>query len=228
MSPSLLLGRLKAHRQADWDAYTHHDFVEQLGAGSLPRESFLHYLRQDYVLLIHFARAWALAVVKSDRVSEMRVASSTVHSLIDEEMKLHIATCAEEGISEDELEATPESTANLAYTRFVTDTGLRGDLLDLLVALSPCVFGYYEIGTRLAEKSGGPPPEHPYHDWINTYTGEEYAEVCATAGSMLDDVAHRTIGTDFEASPRWPSLMRIFSTASKLEAGFWQMGLDGS
>ena len=41
------------------------DFVEQLGDGSLPRKSFLHYLVQDYVFLVHFSRAWALAVVKS-------------------------------------------------------------------------------------------------------------------------------------------------------------------
>ena len=61
------------------------------------------------MFLIHFARAWALAIVKSGRVAEMRVAAATVHGLIDEEMKLHIATCAEAGISEEDLEATAES-----------------------------------------------------------------------------------------------------------------------
>ncbi len=224
--PSAFLSALKDARADAWHAYTHHAFVERLGAGTLPKASFLHYLRQDYVFLIHFARAWAMAVVKSDRVAEMRVAAATVHALIDEEMKMHIAICAEEGISEEELEATKESPANLAYTRYVMDCGLRGDLLDLWVALSPCVFGYGEIGERLVLESGGAPESHPYHDWIRTYSDAEYLDVTATNGAMLDALALRTIGDDFATSPRWPALCDVFATASELEASFWQMGLD--
>ncbi len=225
---SRLVTDLIAARQAAWESYTHHPFVQQLGAGTLPKPAFLHYLRQDYVFLIHFARAWALAVVKSDRIAEMRIAAGTVHALIDEEMKLHIATCAQEGISEPDLAATTESPANLAYTRFVMDMGLKGDLLDLLVALAPCVFGYGEIGRRLAEQTDGPPPGHPYHDWISTYAGEDYQCVCATVGTLIDDVAGRTIGDAHAASPRWSTLTETFATACRLEADFWQMGLDGS
>jgi len=227
----LLRGRLAAltsESQAEWHAYTRHAFVAQLGDGSLPKPAFLHYLRQDYVFLIHFARAWALAVVKSDRIDEMRIAAGTVHALIDEEMKLHIATCAQEGISEQDLATTAESPANLAYTRFVMDAGLKGDLLDLLVALAPCVFGYGEIGTRLSREGNGPPPDHPYRDWISTYAGDEYQGVCATVGTLVDDVAERTVGDAYTASPRWPALTSTFATACRLEADFWQMGLEGN
>ena len=225
---SRLVTALISAKQTEWRSYTHHPFVQQLGAGTLPKLAFLHYLRQDYVFLIHFARAWALAVVKSDRISEMRIAAGTVHALIDEEMKLHIATCAEEGISEQDLAATEESPANLAYTRFVMDTGLKGDLLELLVALAPCAFGYGEIGLRLAEESKGPPPGHPYRNWIATYAGEDYQSVCETVGTLVDDVAERTIGGPVVSSPRWPALTETFATASRLEVDFWQMGLDGS
>ena len=58
----------------------------QLAAGSLPRDSFLHYLRQDYVFLLHFARSWALVFAKSDRMSEMALASSIAHGLLNGEM----------------------------------------------------------------------------------------------------------------------------------------------
>ena len=49
-------------RQAapDWDAYTSHAFVQGMCDGSLPRTAFLNYLVQDYLFLIHFARAWVL------------------------------------------------------------------------------------------------------------------------------------------------------------------------
>lgn len=43
----------------------------------------------------------------------------------------------------------PEARATLAYTRYVLDTGNRGDLLDLHVALAPCLVGYGEIANWL-------------------------------------------------------------------------------
>ena len=112
----------KAAGQA-WRDYTHHAFVEGLKDGSLPREAFLRYLVQDYVFLIHFSRAWALAVTKAETLEEMRACAATVHALLDEEMQLHVQTCAAEGISEEQLFAATEAPQNLAYTRYVLDAG---------------------------------------------------------------------------------------------------------
>ena len=53
-----------------WQAYTQHQFVEGVRNGSLDKKFFLHYLKQDYVFLVHFARAWALAVVKSEFIDQ--------------------------------------------------------------------------------------------------------------------------------------------------------------
>ncbi|MEQ3629805.1 MAG: thiaminase II, partial [Sulfitobacter sp.] len=57
-----------------WRDYTRHAFVEELRAGTLPQASYLHYLRQDYVFLIHFARAWALAAAKAETLDEIAAA----------------------------------------------------------------------------------------------------------------------------------------------------------
>jgi thiaminase (transcriptional activator TenA) len=109
------------------------------------------------VFLIHFARAWALAVAKAETLEEMKTAAATVHALVHHEMRLHIETCAGEGISQAELEATPEAAENLAYTRYVLEAGYSGDFLDLMAALAPCVLGYGEIGARLAAEAGRRP-----------------------------------------------------------------------
>ena len=86
-----------------WRAFTHHAFVHGLGDGSLPRAAFLHYLVQDYVFLIHFARAWALAVLKAQSREEMRSAASVVDGLVNHEMQLHVKVCSREGLTEDAL-----------------------------------------------------------------------------------------------------------------------------
>ena len=139
----------------DWDAYTRHAFVQALGDGSLPRAAFLTYLVQDYLFLIQFSRAWALAVVKAGDLQEMRACSATVHALLDQEMALHVQTCAAAGIDTAAMLATPEAVGNMAYTRYVLEAGYSGDFLDLLAALMPCVLGYGEIGARLG-REGAP------------------------------------------------------------------------
>ncbi|MTH99948.1 thiaminase II [Roseibium sp. RKSG952] len=206
--------------QGPWRDYTRHAFVEGMKDGTLPREAFLHYLRQDYVFLIHFSRAWALAVVKSETHDEMLAASRTVNGLISEEMKLHIGICEAEGIPQDQLFATPERAENLAYTRYVLEAGYSGDLLDLLAALVPCVMGYGEIGTRLAAEA----TSETYRDWIDAYSSDEYQQACYAVGELLDSALTRRIGSDFEASPRWDRLCQTFRTATELEVNFWQMG----
>ncbi|OED48278.1 thiaminase II, partial [Rhodobacteraceae bacterium (ex Bugula neritina AB1)] len=185
------------------------------------REAFLHYLKQDYVFLIHFSRAWALAVTKAETVEEMRLAAGTVNALINDEIVLHIKTCAEAGITEAELFATEERPENLAYTRYVLDAGHSGDLLDLLAALAPCVMGYGEIGAALASSKSS----ETYAEWIHTYAGDEYQQVCRDVGALIDDAVRRRLGSEPKTSPRWAALCHRFEMATKLEVGFWDMGL---
>lgn len=204
-----------------WDAYTRHAFVEGLGNGALPRAAFLHYLRQDYVFLFHFARAWALAAAKAETLGEMRLAAATVAGLAEGEMGLHVALCAREGIDKAALIATEEAPENLAYTRYVLEAGYSGDYLELLAALAPCVLGYGEIGARLAREAG----ETPYREWIDTYAGGGYQAVCRDVGALIDGAVERRLGPGFATLPRAGRLAERFATATRLEIGFWDMGL---
>jgi thiaminase/transcriptional activator TenA len=213
-----LFGRLVAAAPGPWRDYTEHAFVRGLGDGSLPRAAFQRYLVQDYLFLIQFSRAYGLAIYKTTELAEMRAFAATLDAILNHEMALHVAYSAEWGLSERELADTPEHPANLAYTRFVLDCGLAGDLLDLAVALSPCVIGYAVIGRKLAAAAA----ETPYRPWIDAYAGPEYGEVAQSAASLLDRLAARRGGT-----ARLADLTRSFAQACSLEAGFWQMGLTG-
>ncbi len=212
----------RAGAQGAWQDFTLHAFVEGVRDGTLPRAAFLHYLIQDYVFLVHFARAWSLAVVKSETLEEMKVCAGTVDALVNHEMSLHVAVCAAHGIDEATLFNATEATPNLAYTRYVMDAGLQGDFLDLMAALAPCVMGYGEIGLRLAQSRA---TDTPYTDWIDTYADPAYQSVCTTVGAMIDRAVALRIGA-LSGSTRATRLQHRFSTATTLEIGFWQMGLD--
>ncbi len=215
------LARWRAGAGATWGTYVDHAFVRGLGDGTLPRAAFLHYLIQDYVFLVHFSRAWSLAVVKSETIEEMKVCAGTVDALVNHEMALHVETCAAQGISEDQLFNAAEELENLAYTRFVMDAGLSGDFLDLMAALAPCVIGYGEIGARLDNSA----TSETYRNWIDAYACPDYQKVCHTVGTMIDDAMARRLGT---GSPREAALQSRFTKAVDLEAKFWDMGMRGA
>src|SRR5258707_11306574 len=103
---------------------------------------------QDSLFLLHFARAWGLAVYKSDTLSEMRRAQSLLAAILDVEIGLHIDYCRDWGLSEAALKAEREAPETVAYTRFVLDRGAAGDRLDLEIALAPCMLGYTKIAAE--------------------------------------------------------------------------------
>lgn len=84
--------RLKAAASPQWNSYVDHDFVRQMGEGTLSEEAFRTYLVQDYLFLIQFARAWALAAYKSRRPADIRAAQAGLAAILDE-TELHGA-CA--------------------------------------------------------------------------------------------------------------------------------------
>jgi thiaminase/transcriptional activator TenA len=211
--------RLKSAASAEWRAYTEHPFTDGLADGSLSEAAFRHYLVQDYLFLIEFARAYALSVYKSPELADMREAAAGLAAILDVEMNLHIKLCAGWGLSPDDLEHAPPAVEMLAYTRYVLDAGMRGDLLALKVALAPCVIGYAEIATRLARLPNAQASTNPYRDWIAEYAGAPYQEVAAKAEAQLENLAGR-----YATPAREAELIAIFREATRLEADFWEMG----
>ncbi|MCE8032644.1 thiaminase II [Halomonas sp. MCCC 1A11057] len=207
----------------EWRAYIEHDFVRGLGTGTLPEDAFRHYLQQDYLFLIHFARAYALAAYKSRTLADLRQAHEGLKAIVDVELGLHVGYCREWGITESQLAALPEARATMAYTRYVLDTGNRGDLLDLHVALAPCLVGYGEIANWLnAQDSTVRGDANPYEAWIAMYESEEFQAAMRAELEWLD-----TRLADVTPA-RFDELVEVFRDATRLEIDFWQMGLDRS
>jgi thiaminase/transcriptional activator TenA len=221
--PDGLFDRLVAAAGKTWPSYTRHDFVLRLAQGDLPEAAFRHYLIQDYLFLLHFARAWGLAIYKSDTLAEMRRAQGLVAATLDVEIGLHVEYCRGWGIEIAALQTAPEALQTIAYTRFVLDRGLAGDRLDLEVALAPCVVGYAEIA---AERIADPATRldgNPYKSWLEMYAGAEYRALAGEAKAALDEQFARRGGEG-----RFPALAATFTAATRLEAEFWQMGLDAA
>ncbi|MGO2132361.1 MAG: thiaminase II [Halomonas sp.] len=205
----------------EWRAYIEHEFVRQLAAGTLEDDAFRHYLKQDYLFLMHFGRAYALAVYKSRDMAELRHSMEGLKTIIDVELELHIDYCREWGISESDLVTLPESRATMAYTRYVLDTGNRGDLLDMHVALAPCLVGYGVISQWQAKQPFTVRGEaNPFDKWLQMYESDAFQ------GAMHDEIAWLDARLADVTPERFEQLTTTFRDATRLEIDFWQMGLD--
>src|SRR5437870_11865192 len=182
-----LFPRLVRASEDNWRAYVGHEFVLQLASGVLPEPCFRRYLVQDYLFLMHFARAWGLAIYKSDTLGEMRRAQRLVAATLDVEIGLHIDYCRGWGLSEAVMVAEPEAPATIAYTRFVLDRGLAGDRLDLEVALAPCVVGYAVIAAEVVGDPGTRLAGNRYREWLEMYAGPDYQTLAGEQVAAPDE-----------------------------------------
>jgi thiaminase (transcriptional activator TenA) len=207
--------RLRSGAGPLWEEFVEHPFVSGLGDGSLPTPAFRRYLTQDYLFLLQFARAYALAGFKATRLADLRAASDGFAAILSE-LPLHVSFCAGWGLDEAGMAAEPEALETIAYTRFVLDCGAAGDLLDLYAALTPCVLGYAEIGRRL---EAGQAPGNPYAPWIATYAGPDYQAAADVTCGTLD-----RLWTELGGEARAARLQSTFDTVVRLETAFWAMG----
>src|SRR2546428_8837875 len=146
--------RLKTAAAPEWRAYTEPPFTEGLADGSLTEAAFRHYLVQDYLFLIEFARAYALSVYKSPSLADMRDAAAGLSAILDVEMNLHVKLCAGWGLSPADLERAVPAGETPPHTPYLLHTGIPRHPLALKVAFAPGWIGYAEIPTRLAPPSG--------------------------------------------------------------------------
>ena len=218
-----------------WKHYVHHPFTTALGNGSLPIDNFKRYLIQDYLFLTHFARSHALAGYKATHIFQTSSSAKMVMH-VQEEMEMHVSWCEEFGISKHDLEKAKEAPATTAYSRWMLDVGMSGDLLGLWVAGLACLIGYGEVGKRLQEAqsiSSEPSDMTPssaseqteqqrnrkkYSRWIENYTSSSYISAVSEGRAQIEDEIMRLGGV---GKGRVEELVGIFERGIMMEVGFW-------
>ncbi|NTG04880.1 thiaminase II [Agrobacterium rhizogenes] len=215
-----LFGKLRHLAGEEWTNYVNHPFVRQLAVGTLPEPCFRRFLTQDYLYLIHCARAHALLAHKGQTLDEIRAATSTLQAILDE-LPLHAKYCKSWGITEAMIDVEPEAPETMTYTRYVLDIGHSGDILDLMAALLPCVAGYAEISQIMHSDKRTVLEGNIYGDWIKNYEADHYRQSVQSAIATFD-----AVGKCRGGEARLAHLSKIFATATQLESAFWQMGLN--
>lgn len=196
-----------------------HPFVTGVGDGTLPVDRFKHYVLQDYVYLIDYSRVLALASARAPDLDTMGWFARLLDETLNTEMDLHRSYCGRFGITVGELEATSAAPATAAYTSFLLRVAHQGSYGELVAALLPCQWGYWEIGQHLA-RQGEPKAMPLYCEWIRMYASPEFARLAREIRGLADRLGER-------AGPDERAAMTAACLASfRLEYLFWEMAYN--
>ena len=196
-----------------WQAQHDHPFVRGIGDGTVDVERFQRWLRQDYRFLVEYCRVFGLAAARSPDLTTLRKFAELLQATAVTEMDLHRSYAAGFGITPDELEAEEMGPVTRAYTDFLVRMAAVGEFAELAAALLPCMWGYSEIGLRLAER--GRPADPRCAAWIDAYADPGFAELAGWCRDLVDGLAE-------ESGPSVRKRMRdAFLTSSRYELAFW-------
>ena len=196
-------------------AIRQHPFLQGLTDGSLPRESFQFYAVQDALYLREFARALSLAGARAPEDAWIIMFNEHAAGALQVERALHESFFKEFGLTPADVASTPLAPTKLAYCTYLLATAYGAPFHEAVAALLPCYWIYWEVGKAL-ERAGSRDPL--YARWIGTYASEEFGAVVRAVLEATNAVAGR-VGADARQA-----MSRHFTTTSRYEWMFWQMG----
>ena len=193
-----------------YDAILEHPFIAGLCDGSLPTESFTHFVVQDAHYLLDFARALSLLGSRAPTADEAAMWARHAAGAIEVERELHASLLAEVGIDADAAAATPVAPTTLAYTSYLLAVTATAPYEHGVAAVLPCYWIYREVGQELARKGSA---DKRYQRWIEAYADEAFDALVQEVLAVVDAWSPRP---DEE-----PALHERFRTAARFEWMFW-------
>ncbi|MCU7558010.1 thiaminase II [Macrococcus capreoli] len=200
-----------------WHSYLEHPFVIGLGDGTLHQEKFQQWLKQDYVYLIEYAKLMAIGSAKSRDLETMGLFANLLHGTLFMEMDLHRRFAKQFEITKEQLEATDASAVNTAYTSYMLNHAQRGGPEHVVACLLACAWSYNFIGQHLSKVPNALSVNNPYHEWVTTYSGEEFTALTEDAKRLMNQL------TEGKPETELAELEEIIVKTSYFEYMFWDM-----
>ena len=209
---------VKEEAKPYWEASFKHPFIKGIGDGTLPLDNFRYYVLQDAYYLSHFAKVQSIGAAKaSDLYTTNRMA---VHAqgTYEAELELHRKFSTLLSITDEEQRDFKPSPTAYAYTSHLYRAAYNGHLGDIIAAILPCYWLYYDIGEKL---KGSTPSEPIYKAWISAYGGEWFKALVEEQIDRLNAFAEVVTDKDRKR------MKEYFVISSSYEYLFWEMAYHG-
>ena len=187
-------------------------FNRELAAGTLSEDRFRFYMLQDSLYLEQYSRALSMASAKATDVAAMQMFAHAAEEAVVVERALHGSYFEKFGIDPGTAAAAEPSPTCYGYTNFLLATALQGSYEELVAAILPCFWIYWEVGKHIAEVAA---PENPYQAWIETYSDESFGAAVEAVIAVTDGLA------DAFTDAQRDVMRRAFKRSAQFEWMFW-------
>jgi thiaminase (transcriptional activator TenA) len=198
-----------------YDAILAHPFLTGLTDGSLARDAFAFYVRQDALYLNSYAEALSALSRQAPDEAARDMFARHAEGAIAVEQTLHGSLLADLGIDPATAPGTEPAPTTLAYTSYLLATVSVDSYPAGVCAVLPCYWIYWEVGKELLRR-GSPDPR--YQRWIDTYGGDDFGDVVQEVIDVTDG-----LGDGLPPGERARGHQH-FRTSSRYEWMFWDMG----
>lgn len=169
---------------------------------------------QDSYYLSHFARVQTLGAAKALELETTARMAHHAQNTYEAELSLHKNFAEKLGITKEEKDNFIPAPTAYAYTSHMYRAAYEGHLGDIIAAILPCYWLYYEIGERLKECQ----PEEPiYNEWISAYGSDWFRTLVEEQITRLDTIAEKVTEADRKR------MKQHFIISSQYEYSFWEM-----
>lgn len=201
-------------RTNSWfDQIYQHAFVQGIAKQSLTSEQVVFYVAQDRAYLQSYLQICGLGIAKAQTREDIRFFSQIISAIVKEEQSSHIALLTSVGANEEDLARYPLAQTSQAYINHMKTFAYEGRLPDLLAALLPCPWTYYDLAKRILEEYVIE-DSHSFAEWIYFYASE----------SAMTDMMRKRLDELIEDLPllEQERLYVAFEQSCRWEWEFWE------
>lgn len=185
------------------------DFIKELMSGTLEKETFEFYVKQDKLYLKEFARILSMIAAKLPDTKTSSMFLVYAKDMMDIERALH-----EEFLdlfkADDSLEASPSCLLYTGYLHSILNTS---SLAVVIASILPCFWIYQEVGNYILKNQSK--EFNQYQSWIDTYSDDEYEVVVNDIRAICDTFATKASKEEYQ------EMLNAFTKASQMEYLFW-------
>ncbi len=184
----MIIERILARSAGIFSEIYHHPFNQQLVNGTLSREKFMVFLKQDAEYLREFSVALTLI---SKRFDDRRLAQQFrwfSKDMINSEKKLQSRYFFESPAPTFFLKqhpVTPKIPVIANYTAYQCHMAKHAPIEEALSSLASCYWIYQKMGEKMNTQRHH---TNPYQDWIKSYSGKQFSTATQLMMETLDDM----------------------------------------
>lgn len=194
-----------------------HPFNVGLYNGTLPRDIFVDFLKQDRLYLIDFSTALKQVADRLTDVHQKTLFFNLSNNILKTEMNLHnkylLQHERQHFFFQSEKIPISKNLVVSEYTKYLLSTAENASVSAAVASLIPCFYIYSTLlGLPMLPIIK---ENHPYHSWLKSYTSEHF---------LLSTQSIINIIEEFKTEPNEveeENMVAAFVKATEFEIEFW-------